>query len=94
MRRREFITLIGGAVAARPIAAHGQPLRAGRIVRIGMLETTSIASNTAPLKAFRQSLQGLGYIEGQNFLIEYRSADGHAERFAELASELVGQRSI
>jgi putative ABC transport system substrate-binding protein len=55
-----------------------------------MLETTSIASNTATLKAFRQSLQGLGYIEGQNFLIEYRSAEGHAERFAELASELVG----
>ncbi len=55
-----------------------------------MLETTSIASNTAALKAFRQSLQGLGYIEGQNFLIEYRSAEGHAERFAELASELVG----
>jgi putative ABC transport system substrate-binding protein len=89
MRRREFMTLVGGA-AAWPLAAHAQQLRPGKIARIGMLETTSIASNTAGLKAFRQGLQGLGYIEGQNFLIEYRSADGHPERFAELASELVG----
>jgi putative ABC transport system substrate-binding protein len=73
-----------------PIAAHGQQQRPGKIVRIGILETTSIASNTAGLKAFRQSLLALGYIEGQSFLIEYRSADGHAERFAELASDLVG----
>jgi putative tryptophan/tyrosine transport system substrate-binding protein len=90
MRRREFIRLVGNAVAVWPIAAHGQRLRAGKIVRIGMLETTSIVSNTAGLKSFRQSLLELGYIEGQSFLIEYRSADGHAEKFAQLAVELVG----
>jgi putative tryptophan/tyrosine transport system substrate-binding protein len=90
MRRREFITLLGGAVATLPITALGQSLRVGKAYRIGMLETTSTQSNTASLKAFRQSLQGLGYIEGQDFFIEYRSADGRAERFAELASELVG----
>jgi len=70
-----------------PLAAEGQ--QAGKIYRIGMLETTSMALNAANLDAFRQGLQELGYVEGRNFMIEYRSADGRRERFPELATELV-----
>src|SRR5215471_14778347 len=90
MERRALVRLMGSAAAAWSLSgASPASARAGQIVRIGILETTSIASNAANLEAFRQSLSGLGYIEGQSFLIEYRSADGHPERFAELASELV-----
>jgi len=90
MKRREFITLIGGAAAAWPVGALGQSLRASKPARIGMLETTSVASNMPALKAFRQSMRELGYIEGQDYVIEYRTADGQPEKFAGLASELVG----
>jgi putative tryptophan/tyrosine transport system substrate-binding protein len=90
MQRREFITLLGGAAAAWSVGAHGQSLRAGKPARIGMLETISVASNMPALKAFRQSLQGLGYVEGQDYVIEYRTADGQTEKFPGLASELVG----
>ncbi len=69
-----------------PLAAEGQ--QAGKIYRIGMLETTSMALNAANLDAFRQGLRELGYVEGRNFMIEYRSADGRRERFPELATEL------
>jgi putative tryptophan/tyrosine transport system substrate-binding protein len=55
-----------------------------------MLETISEALNAANLAAFRESLHDLGYIERKNFVIEYRSADGRAERFADLATEVVG----
>jgi ABC-type uncharacterized transport system substrate-binding protein len=60
-----------------------------KVYRIGVLEAVGAASNVANLSAFRQGLGELGYVEGQNFVIEYRSADGRAERFADLASELV-----
>jgi putative ABC transport system substrate-binding protein len=85
MKRRVFITLLG-ATATWPLTAHAQ----GRVYRIGMLETISEALNAANLAAFRESLRDLGYIERKNFVIEYRSADGRAERFADLATELVG----
>jgi putative ABC transport system substrate-binding protein len=55
-----------------------------------MLETTSATLNAANLAAFRQGMRELGYVEGRNLIIEYRSADGHGERFANLAAELVG----
>src|SRR5262245_61545480 len=55
-----------------------------------MLETIPSAQNGPQLDLFRQGLRGLGYVEGQNFVIEYRSADGRAERFLDLAGELVG----
>src|SRR5215210_1911153 len=83
MRRREFVTLITG-VAAWPLAARGQS-----VYRIGLLETTSATLNAANFDALRQGLRQLGYIEGQNLVIEYRSADGRAERFPDLAAELV-----
>jgi putative tryptophan/tyrosine transport system substrate-binding protein len=88
MRRREFITLLGGAAAAWPLAARAQ--QAGRIYRIGILEPIPAARNTANLDKLRKGLRDLGYLEGQNLVIEYRSADGRAERFLDLASELVG----
>jgi putative ABC transport system substrate-binding protein len=88
MRRREVILLLGGAVPWALGASAQQP-RAG-VHRIGMLETVSLALNAANLDAFRKGLRDLGYYEGQNYVIEYRSADGDAERFPELAAELVG----
>jgi putative ABC transport system substrate-binding protein len=87
MRRREFITLLGSAATAWPLAASAQ--QATKSYRIGMLETISPALNAAHLDAFREGLRQLGYVEGQNYVIEYRSADGRAERFPELAAELV-----
>jgi putative ABC transport system substrate-binding protein len=87
MKRREFITLLGGAAAAWPLAARAQ--QAERVRRIGALETTSLPLNAANFEAFRQALRELGYIEGRNLVIEYRSAEGRPERFPELAMELV-----
>ena len=87
MKRREFITLIGGAAAGWPLAARAQQLT--KSYRIGMLETISPALNAPQLDAFRNGLRELGYVEGQQYVIEYRSTDGRAERFPELAIELV-----
>ena len=72
---------------AAPLAAEAQP--AGKVYRIGVLEPTSMALNAANLDAFRQGLRELGYVEGQNLVIEYRSADGRSERFPDLAAEMV-----
>jgi len=91
MRRREFIAFLGGAAVAWPIAAWAQ--QAGKVWRIGMLETTSATLNAANVEAFRSALRRLGYIEGQNLVIEYRSADGRAERLPELAAELIRIKS-
>jgi putative ABC transport system substrate-binding protein len=87
MRRREFITLLGGAAAAWPLVARAQ--QAGKIYRIGILEPIPAERNAANLDALRKGLRDLGYVEGRNLVIEYRSADGRAERFPDLASELV-----
>jgi putative ABC transport system substrate-binding protein len=85
MKRREFISLLGGA-AAWPIAARAQQV--GKMYRLGILEPIPAARNAANLNALRKGLQELGYVEGRNLVIEYRSADV-ADRFPELASELV-----
>ena len=87
MKRRDFITLLGSAAAAWPLAARAQ--QAGKIYRIGILEPIPAARNAANLDALRKGLRELGYVEGRNLIIEYRSADGRAERFPDLASELV-----
>src|SRR5262249_24509411 len=87
VKRREFITMLGSAATAWPLAARGQP--GGKLRRIGMLETVSAAANAANFDAFRRGLRELGYVEGQTVAIEYRSADGRAERFPALANELV-----
>src|SRR6516164_2035617 len=87
MRRRQFITLLGGA-AAWPLAARGQQVSS--VPRIGYLSPGSASSG--PLNyydEFRRELRELGYVEGQNVVIEYRFADGKFDRLAELAAELV-----
>jgi len=87
VRRRQFITLVGGVAAAWPLAARAQ--QAGRVRRIGVLETVSVMLNAANYDALRQGLRELGYVEGRNLVIEYRSADGRTGRFPDLAAELV-----
>jgi ABC-type uncharacterized transport system substrate-binding protein len=87
MERRRFIEVIAGGLLAAPLAAAAQP--AGKVYRIGMLETRSAGLNAANIEAFRQGLLDLGYKEGQNFEVVYRSSDGRDERFPSLASELV-----
>ena len=82
-----FMGGIASALLAVPLGARAQPV--GRVYRIGILEPISAAQNAANLNALRNGLRDLGYVEGRNLIIEYRSADGRAERFPDLAAELV-----
>jgi putative ABC transport system substrate-binding protein len=90
MRRREFITLFGGAAVAWPIAARAQ--QPGKKFRIGYLGISSPSLEPHYLEAFRQKLRDLGQIEGENIAIEYRWAEGQDDRLPNLASELVRLR--
>jgi putative tryptophan/tyrosine transport system substrate-binding protein len=85
MKRRDVIAGLLVAAATRRAGAQ----QTEKVYRIGVLETIAAARNGANLDALRKGLRGLGYVEGQNLVIEYRSADGRAERFPNLASELV-----
>jgi len=85
--RRAFIGTLAGGFLAAPLAAEAQQAR--KVYRIGMLETRSPELNAANIDAFRQGLWELGYKEGQNLEIVYRSSDGRDERFPGLAGELV-----
>jgi putative ABC transport system substrate-binding protein len=88
LRRREFITLLGGAVVALPLAARAQqPVLKPRT--IGFLGASSPAAWTQWTTAFVQRLRELGWIEGRNVAIEYRWAEGRSERFPEIAAEFV-----
>jgi putative ABC transport system substrate-binding protein len=87
MDRRTFIGGIAGGLLAAPLAAPAQQV--GKVYRIGILETIPALQNAAKLDALRKGLRELGYVEGRNLIIEYRSAEGRAERFPDLASELV-----
>src|SRR5436190_4839140 len=86
MRRRAFITFLGGLAAAWPITGRAQ--QAAKVARIGYL-STNLASNPHHHEAFRQGLRDLGYVEGRNVVIEYRDAEGKVERHPALAAELV-----
>ena len=79
--------LLALGLTSVPLAAVAQ--QAGKVWRIGMLETTSMALNAANLNAFLKGMQELGYVEGRNFVIDYRSAGGRADQFPELAAELI-----
>ncbi len=85
MRRREFITLLGGTVAALPVV-----VRALRLPVIGFLGAGAPSSTSQWLAAFSSRLHQLGWIEGRNVAIEYRWAEGRTERYAEIAAEFVG----
>ena len=87
MRRREFIALLATAAVAAPSSAPGQ--QPAKIWRIGILETVSAALNAKNLDALRRGLRELGYVEERNYVLEYRSADGDAQRYPALADELV-----
>src|SRR5438477_2963403 len=86
MRRREFITFLGGLAAAWPITARAQ--QAAKVARIGYL-ASDLASSPHQHEAFRQGLRDLAYVEGRNVVIEYRDAEGKIERHPALAAELV-----
>ena len=90
MDRRTFIGGVAGGLLAAPLAVCAQQW--GKVYRIGILEPIPAAQNAANLDAMRKGLRDLGYIEGQNLVIEYRSADGRAEQFPDLAAELVRLR--
>ena len=82
LRRRELITLLGGAAATWPLAARAQQ-QVLKIPRIGIIDNAAIWDH------FRQGLRDLGYIEGRNIAIEYRSAEGRPGRLVAAATELV-----
>ena len=88
MRRRDFITLVGGAAAAWPLAAQAQHSDS-KAPRIGFLTRKTDASVSAQIDAFRQGLSDLGWIEGKSISIEYRDAGGQLDRLLPLAAELV-----
>ena len=88
MRRREFITLLGGTAATWPLAARAQQ-PAGRVYRVGYLAIASREQALHLIKAFEEGLRSLGYRVGENVVIEYRFADGEMERLPALAADLV-----
>ena len=90
MTRRKFITLLGGAAAAWPLAARAQ--QAGRLPTIGVLGGATPSAESQRVAALVQRLQDLGWIEGRTIAIEYRWAEGRSARLAEIAAELVRLR--
>ena len=89
MRRREFITLLGGAAAVWPVAARGQQ---PAIPLVGFLNSASPEVFADRLRAFHQGLKEIGFVEGENVGIVYRWADNKSDRLPELAAEKVQRR--
>jgi putative ABC transport system substrate-binding protein len=86
MKRRQFITLVGGAVAAWPVAARGQQ---PAMPVVGFITAGSLLALRRHIAAFREGVRETGHVEGQNVAIELRSADGQLDRFPAIVSELV-----
>src|SRR6476620_634570 len=89
MRRREFLSMLGGAVASWPVAARAQQQA---MPVIGFLGGTSPDTFADRLRALRQGLKETGYVEGENVAIEYRWAENQNDRLPELATELVRRK--
>ena len=87
MRRRQFITLLGGAAAAWPLSVRAQS--AGKVFRIGFVGLPTADSLPKRPEAFRAALRELGYQEGRNIVIDFRWADGHYDRLPGLFAEMV-----
>ena len=82
MRRREFITFLGGAAAAWPLTAHAQASK--NIPRLCFITFDPATSRSTRFDPFFQGLVDLGYVDGKTITIDYLSADGHGERFPSL----------
>src|SRR6266511_4161658 len=89
MRRREFVTLIGAAVTAWPLAGRAQQ---PAMMVIGFLSSRSLAESTAVVAAFRQGLRESGFVEEQNLAIAFRWAEGRYDRLPALTTDLVSLR--
>jgi putative ABC transport system substrate-binding protein len=89
IRRREFIRTLGGTAVAWPLAARAQP---PAMPLVGFLSTRAPGEDAHLLAAFHQGLKEMGYIEGQNLLIEYRFAENRYERLPALAADLARLR--
>src|SRR6476619_3832687 len=87
MRRREFITILGGAAATWTLAARAQQAR--KLPTIGFLGSSTPTAQSRWIAAFVQRLHELGWIEGRTIAIEYRYAEGSTERYTEIAAEFV-----
>src|SRR5215831_10621245 len=87
MRRREFIMLLGGAAVAWPLAARAQ--QTGKVWRIGFPVIVSREAFSRLYAGFQQGMRELGYVEGKDFVSEWRSGEGRYERLPDVAAELV-----